>query len=194
MTKFLLVLAAALLFPVLAFATDAAVPDAHGALYGVVIYAVAHWLPFLSTLVVVTLLPAAVGWIAAKKKVAVSEGRSTVLLDIAEKVAHLAQLAAAAVDAKMVPDVAARAAKGELTSADGTALKAEGLSLVKGFLSPEGLKDLATALGTPKAPAAAPVVDAYIEAHIEHAVDVKNNTAIAAEAGGTPSPAVPAPT
>lgn len=173
--------AAILLFPVLSFAqaaADPATPSAsHGILYALGMLLLAHLLPIIVSLVLVTAFPAFYVWLKAQRAAAVSAGKSTTLLDIAEKVAHLAQLAVAAADANLVPDVAARAAKGELTAGDGAAIKTDAQTMVKNFLSPQGLADLAHALGSAAAPAAPAVVDAYIGAHIENAVDAKNNAA-----------------
>ncbi len=177
-----------------AFAQAGAPEAAHGVLYAAGMFLLANSVPLLFAAIVATLLPLAFGWIAAQRKIAVSSGKSTVLLDIAEKLAHLAQLAVASSDAKnLVGDLAARAAKGELTAADGVALKTDAMTMVKNWVSPDGLKQIAVALGTPAKPADPSTVDSYIAAHVEHAVDTKNNTAAAAEAGGSPAPAVPAP-
>ncbi len=151
---------------------------AHGAVYGVLIWVVAHWVPLLFAAIGTTLLPLAASWLNAQRKIKISQGKSTVLLDIALKFEHLAELAVASSDAKnLVGDIAARASNGELTAADGVALKTDAVQMVKTWASPEGMKQLAAALGTPSKPADPATVDSYIGAHVEVAVDAKNAAA-----------------
>lgn len=175
MTKFFFAFAAALLFPVLAFAQAVVDPlPAPGPVSQFFVSLLPHLLQIVSGLLLAVVFPSIYAWIAAKKAAAVAGSKSAALLNFGDKVAHLSELAVANVDAKMLPEVAKRAEDGVLDAADKAALRSMGLDELKALLGPDALKEAAAALGTSKAPAPPAVVDQYLVSHNEVAVDAKN--------------------
>lgn len=168
---------------------QAAAPEAHGAFYNVVMFLLAHSLQTVTTLLLVTGFPLFFTWWGTKRAADLAAHKSTTFDDIVDKVAHFAKIAVAAADGSLIPNIAAGAAAG---SVDGAKAKADASAMVASFLSPAGLAQLAAILGTPAAPATPATVSNFIDAHVEHAVDLKNNAADAAAAGGLPEPTKPA--